>query len=271
MMAENDDRRGGPATWAVAGVAAAALACISLVSVGLVLVLRQGGPATVNANPVINIHPSPAPAGIVRSSPPAPSQAQAVRAVAQEPAQGQAGLPTPATRVPLRVREQVFAAGTGKAPLPMPPVRYRADTQGRVEGVFASRQDANAPAAPDRSYADTGASGAQMELQLLQPRSTQALKGYRAPQGFSFFTGRVQLRSRAAQSLALDLGAFEVRDSDGAAYLANPELSAPLPAELAPGQTAEAELSFLVSDQAGLSALVLQAAGAPLQLPLARR
>jgi hypothetical protein len=270
MMAENDDRSGGPATWAIAGVAAAALACISLVSVGLVLVLRQGGPATVNANPVINIHPSPAPAGIVRPAEPAPAQAQAQRAVAQEPPPGQAGLPTPASRVPLRVREQVFAPGTGKSPLPMP-VRYRADTQGRVEGVFASRQDANAPAAPDRSYADSGTSGAQMELQLLQPRSTQALKGYRAPQGFSFFTGRVQLRSRAAQALALDLGAFEVRDNDGAAYLANPELSAPLPPELAPGQMAEVELSFLVSDQAGLSALVLQTGGAPLQIPLARR
>ncbi len=284
-----------PETWVIAGLAAAGLAAVSLVAVALVVILRQGGPAqgAVTASPVINIQTAAAPTpGIQR--PAEPAKPQANRSSAQDPVQpalplklqqtgsvsradqqaegaaARASLPAPDARINMLVRGQAPALPLAKRSLPMP-VRYRVDAQGRVEDVYASRQAASKPLPPDRPYADSGASGAGLELQALEPRSTYALNGFTAPEGFSFFTARLQLRSKAAQAVGLDLADLELRDSDGTVYLANPELSGPLPGELPAGQQAEAVVSFLVSEQSPLSALALRSEGAPILLPLARR
>lgn len=262
----------------LAGLAAAGLACVSLVAVAMALILRQPPAApAVTANPVINIQPAqPAlavnrpsvgePVPAVPAGPAAPVPPR--RADAQGGPAAGAALPAPDQKVFLRVRGDAAPTHPGGGPLPMP---VRADAQGRVAGVYASRQAANAPLPPDRPYADSGASGARWDLEMLQPRSTQALQGFRAPQGFSFFTARLRVRNRSAQPQALDLGAFEVRDSGGAVYLANPELSGPLPGQMGPGQQAEAGISFLVSDASPLSALALRDEGAAVLVPLARR
>lgn len=286
-----------PETWVIAALAAAGLACVSLVAVALVLILRQSAPAPtapVTASPVINIQTAPAPSpGILRPSEPAKPQAN--RGSAQDPvhnalplklntqgsvsradqqAEGEAArasLPSPDAKVFLRVRGQAPAPALAQAPLPMP-VRYRGDAQGVVGTIYASRLSADAPLKPDRPYADTGSSGETYDLQLSQPRSTQALGGFRSPEGFSFFTAKLTVRNRSAKPAPLDLGALELRDSEGTVYLANPELSGTLPVELVPGGEASTELCFLASDQGELNALALRSeSGAPVLLPLARR
>lgn len=296
-MAENTESpKLKPETWVIAALAAAGLLCVSLVAVALVLILRQQSapaPAPVTASPVINIQTGPAaPQGILR--PAEPAKPQANRGSAQDPmhnalplklntqgsvaradqqAEGEAArasLPSPDAKVFLRVRGQAPAPTQAQAPLPMP-VRYRADPQGVVPGVFASRSPSNAPVVPDRPFADTGTSSPVFDLQLSAPRSTQLMGGFRAPEGFSFFTGKLKIRNRSDKNAPLDLGALELRDQENTVYLANPELSGTLPVELVPGAEAEAELCFLASDQGTLSALALAGDGAPVLLPLARR
>lgn len=297
-MAENTESpRMRNETWVIAALAAAGLACVSLVAVALVLILRQpsgANAAPITASPVINIQngPSAPTPGIVRPSEPA--KPQATRSSAQDRVQpalpgrlapiggvvradqqvndqaAKATLPSPDKKIFLRVRGEGLPPTSGRAPLPMP-VRYRADAQGQVESVFASRGAANAPLPPDRPYADASSSDAQMELQLLQPRSTSALDGFRAPEGFAFFTAKLGLHNKGAQSAALDLGALEIRDADGAVYLANPELSGKLPPQLPAGEKAEASVSFLVSDQSPLAAFALRLGDGSVLIPLSRR
>lgn len=299
-MAENSESpRMQSDTWVIAALAAAGLACVSLVAVALVLILRQpaaGGVApAVNANPVINIQTGPAPTAASSAKAVETAQPLAVRSSAQDfvqpalpgrmapslggvvradqqvnDAAAKAALPAPDKKVFLRVRGEASPPTSGRAPLPMP-VRYRADAKGQVTDVFASRQAANAPLPPDRPYADGTVAGSALELQLQQPRSTAALDGFRAPEGFSFFTAKLGLHNKGAATAALDLGALEIRDADGAVYLANPELSGSMPAQLPAGQRAELQVSFLVADASPLSALALREGDGAVLLPLTRR
>lgn len=303
-MAENAESAKPSETWVLAMVAAAALACISLVAVALVLILRSGGPRggeqpTVNFAPVItgngvvSAPPAAAPTpGITRPAEPAKPQANRGAAedlfahavpgkletsggrvervdqqVNNDAAKG--ALPAPDKKVFLRVRGEVPAPQLGRAPLPMP-VRYRADATGNVDQVFASRLSADTPLPPDTLYGETGAAGAQWDLQLTDVKATHAVDGFRAPEGFVFFTATMQLRAKGS-AVAPDLGSIEVRDAEGTAYLPNPELSGALPTNFAAGQQSSSGLAVLVSEQAPLSALVLNTGDSPLTLPLAAR
>lgn len=288
-------------TWVLAIVASAGLVCVSLVAVALVLILKQGGPLpaasqpTQTANPVINVQLAPPPAptpGITRPSEPAKPQAN--RGAAEDlfahavPGKlettggrlervdqqvnndaAKATLPAPDKKVFLRVRGEVPAPQSGKAPLPMP-LRYRADATGNVNQVFASRLSANTPLPPDKLYGESGAAGAQWDVQLSEAKATYAVDGFRAPEGFVFFTATLQLRAKGS-AVAPDLGAIEVRDSEGTAYLPNPELSGALPTNYAAGQESKSGLAILVSEQAPLVSLVLNTGDAPISLPLTQR
>jgi hypothetical protein len=290
-------------TWIVGLVAMAGLACIGLVAVALVMILKQGGPMTaaapagVTASPVINIQtgPAAAPAGIVRPAEPAKPQANREAAQnalaaalpdkfqpsgpsvarADKPAGADASklaLPAPDKRAGVTVRGEVPAPQQARNPQPMP-VRYRSTADGTVETLYAPRVTASTPLPPDKLFAESGSSGDNWDLSLIEPRSTYAIDGYRAPEGFAFFTATLVLRAKG-NGVVPDLGALEVRDSEGTAYLANPELSSALPTNMAAGQEAKGTVAVLISEQAPLASFVIfvmNTGDAPVLLPLAQR
>jgi hypothetical protein len=281
-------------SWVVAAVAVVALLCVTLLAMAVLSLPGRGSSSSVSpaASPasVINqyintVAPAATPAGsatalpsvgaierskavdtrVERSLPIEKLGALPSRAAPE--GRGQT-LPSPEKKIFLRVREPAPQLYGGKAALPMPVVRAR-----MVDGaaVYASTQ-APANPAPDLAYADGGARGADLELTIDNPRSTGHLQGYYAPEGFTFFTGKLSVRNLGAQPVMLDLGAFELRDAEGTPYLANPELSEFFQeGPLASGGVFRTTLSFLVSTAVPLQALVLSTPDASVSLPLHRR
>ncbi|HTB34017.1 MAG TPA: hypothetical protein VK842_04090 [bacterium] len=178
----------------------------------------------------------------------------------------------------LRVRSVGDTSYKGQQALPMP-IRYSPDATGKVDKVFASPAPAAAAAAgpadlapPTQTFADTSADQAGWGLTLSNAHATPALDGYRAPDGFRFFTARVHAVNQGQSPAGLQADNFEIRDADGVRYLSNPELNAGFPADdLAAGAGADLTLSFLVPDSAELRALALLTGTAPVLLPLSKQ
>lgn len=297
----NEASKQRPETWVIAAVAAAALLCVTLVAVALAAILVRGGAgsgAPVNANPVITINTAPPSApsnGIVRPSEPAKPQAtrssaQDIRQAALPGTQGKPGadqleradpqarpdaakrsLPSGDPKVFLRVRGDAPSLYRGQSALPMP-VNYRADADGKVQAVYASRIPANKPLPPDQSYQVKSVSQAGVELQIQGARSTSSMDGYTAPEGFQFFTGKLRVQNKSANAIRVGADEIELHDQDGAVYLANPELSQGLPTSPLPaGESAEATISVLVGASSPLTSLALNSGQGSIVLPLARQ
>ena len=199
--------------WAVAALGVAAVVCLSLLAVSLVLILsRNSAPAAAQApiqfsnfgnvvspQPVAAASPSAAKDGIHRGD------EQSARAAAMDHTQGalpgQAPVPLPdwsrrklaltradppsppspqniinPDKVFFRVRENPASYYQGQAPLPMP-IRYAPDAQGKVAQVFAAK-DAAATADADRfSYtADVPYSDSGIRGESLDLQLTQPRK-----------------------------------------------------------------------------------------------
>jgi hypothetical protein len=305
--------------WVVAGLAVAALICVSGLAIALVVLLgrSQGASAPIQISNIGNSAPAavePAPrtapaaaAGIQRPYEPAKPQADRVSAMDRsQPAlpgvlatptitSGQRKValtradpasppspniePTPDPRkVFFRVRADAASLYRGEKALPMP-VRYNADAQGRVKGVFAAREAAGPDAAKfsyaqDVPFVEAGVRGQSLDVQLGTPRKTAAVDGFRAPKEFQFFTAKLTIANQGTQAVPLSVGNVEVCDTDGVCYLANPELvvGAWPEAPLAPGAQIAAELSFLVPESSPLKELSVQEGpGQSARVPLQAR
>jgi hypothetical protein len=152
------------------------------------------------------------------------------------------------------------------------PLRYRADADGKVESVYASRRPADKPLPPDQAYKAQAVSQIGVDLQVLDARSTATLDGFYAPEGFLFFTGKLQVLNKADAPVQVGLTDVAVKDLEGSAYLPNAELSGGLPtAALNKGQGVEARIAILYSTQSPLQALALTLPQGEVVLPLARQ
>ncbi len=292
--------KAGQEFWALAALGSAALICLSLLAVALAVVLRGNSGGT--AAPVQNIanigttapNPGVNAGGIQR--PAEPTKPQSERASAMDRTQPalpgvvatvtpQGGLrkmaltradppsppspsilPTPDPRkVFFRVRADAASLYQGQKALPMP-IRYAPDAHGKVAEVFASHEPAKTDPrfsyAPDVAFTESGVRGHSLDLQLTQPRKTSSVDGFRAPQGFQFFTAKLRMGNQGAQPVAVRVDDLEVHDADGVRYLVNPELVVgawPAPA-LAPKAEALVEVSFLVPESSPLKELAVQEA-----------
>lgn len=181
-------------------------------------------------------------------------------------------------KVFFRMRADPNSLYAGQKPLPMP-VRYSPDIHGKVNEVYASRETAKPDTdrfsySPDVTFSESGVRGASLDIQLSAPRKTASVDGYRAPKGFQFFTAKFHVTNQGTQPAALKVDDFEVHDSEGVRYLANPELIVgawPSPS-LGAGAELQAEMSFLVPEQSPLKELAVQEApGQTALVPLQAR
>jgi hypothetical protein len=294
----------GQEFWALVALGAVALICFTLLAVGLALILSRNAAAPAPIQ-ISNIGNSAAPAaaaaqgmpgiqrpsepvkpqserasamdrtqpalpGLLASPTPPSSQRQVAFTRADPPSPPSPPLPTPqpvsdAHKIYFRVRADPTNLYGGQKALPMP-VRYVAGIDGKVNGVFASK-DVSASAdrfsySPDVPFAESGVRGAVLDIQLSQPRKTSSVDGFRAPKGFQFFTAKFHISNEGANAAALKVDDLEVHDSDGLRYLANPELVVgrwPDPS-LAPAAVLDAEMSFLVPETSPLKEIAVQEA-----------
>lgn len=181
-------------------------------------------------------------------------------------------------RVFFRMRADPNSQYVGVKPLPMP-IRYSPDLHGKVSEVYASRETAKPDTerfsySPDVAFTESGVRGSALDIQLSAPRKTSSVDGFRAPKGFQFFTAKFRVSNQGSQPAVLKVDDFEIHDSEGVRYLANPELvigTWPAPS-LGAGAEMQAELSFLVPEQSPLKELAVQEApGQTALVPLQAR
>lgn len=211
-------------------------------------------------------------AAVAAATPPMLPTARPTQVAAYVPAPPSSFASAPSSApVPSFASAAAAASAHGAASAPGSAAAPASAKAGAGPAVYGSADQAAATPGPG-SFVRASCKGALADLRLLTARSAASLDGFGSSQGNLFFTAHVLVGNRGSAPLALDSGAFDLRDADGDSYMAVPgPAAASAPSPLAPGGKAGMTVTFLVPDDASLLSLALNLPSETDIVPLSKK